>query len=218
MKYAFAIFFAFLCNASLAQNKFNPVLKRQLDSIYTLDQKYRAILSDLMTPGKADSVAKANNSTPATLMNKYSAMQGELDTLNTIFVEKIFARYSYPGKSLVGGQTQSVAFMVIQHSKKIPIYISLIKNAAEHGELPFLNYAYMIDRYLMFAGKEQLYGTQAACRNLKTGKNECFIWPVKDAKNVNTLRKMAGFENTVEDNAKNLDIVYRVITLDEIKL
>lgn len=215
------ILLLFLCCFTLsvnAQTKFNPVLKRQLDSIAVLDQKYRETLSKLSDPLIAGDVAKSYSSTPAKLMNKLSALQNEIDSSNIVFVKNVIKKYGYPGKSMVGAESGDAAWLVIQHSKDITAYIPIIKTAAEHHELAFNKYAMMLDRYLLYQNKEQVYGTQCTCRLLKTGKNECFVWPIQNAATVNQRRKKAGFTTTVEQNAVNLGVAYRVVTLDEIKM
>jgi hypothetical protein len=182
-----------------------------------LDQKYRDTLSILMNPGKADSLAKALSLQKWQAMNRYSALQSQLDSLNVIFIEGIFKKYGYPGKTLVDTPANESAWYVIQHSKKIHQYMPMMKKAAEHNELPFHLYAMMLDRDLMNEGREQVYGTQVACRDLKNGKNECFVWPIKDAATVNERRKKAGFAQTVEQNADRLGVVYRVVKMDEVQ-
>lgn len=97
----------------------------------------------------------------------------------------------------------------------------VIKEAAEKNELRFQLYAMMLDRSLMFQDKEQIYGTQGSgmsVKNLTTGNWESlsFIWPIKDPSTVNERRKAAGFNQTVEENAKSLGIEYKVFTLKEI--
>jgi len=110
---------------------------------------------------------------------------------------------------------------VIQHSPKIKQYIPMVKKAAEAGELPFRLYAMMLDRQLMEEGKEQIYGTQGASfKIMKEGKPDVvsMIWPVKDLDKVNSLRKEAGFTETLEEYAKNLfgkDFVLKKYTLEE---
>lgn len=200
-----------------AQSKVNQTLKKQLDSILVLDQKYRDTLMMLMIPSKADSIAKKLLLKPANVNWHYWKMQSHIDSLDLIFIENVFKRYGYPGKSLVGSPTNESAWNVIQHSDKIPQYIGLIKKAAEHKELPFNLYAMMLDRYLMDQHKEQIYGTQATCQVLKSGKQECFIWPIQNPDQVNKRRKKAGFEMTVEQNAKRLDVNYRVVSMNEVK-
>ncbi len=69
----------------------------------------------------------------------------------------------------------------------------------------------------MNEGKEQIYGTQGTSRLLKNGKKEDIIWPIQNPEQVNQRRKQAGFDQTVEDNAKRLGIVYRVVKLSEVQ-
>jgi len=141
-----------------AQQKFNPVLKKQLDSVLVLDQKYREILTYLMDPNKKDSVLKTLPVKPEAATGYYWKLQNQADSTNLIFIEDVFAKYDYPGKTLVGEPTNEAAWYVIQHSPKINQYIPLMKTAAENKELPFRLYAMMLDRQLMDEGKQQIYG------------------------------------------------------------
>lgn len=52
---------------------------------------------------------------------------------------------------------------------------------------------------------------------MKNGQFEMFVWPIKDAETVNQRRKEAGFELTVEENAKRLNTKYRIVKMDEVK-
>ena len=137
-------------------------------------------------------------------------------------IEIIIAKYGYPGKTLVGEPTNTTAFYVIQHNPaKIAKYYPIIEKAGEKGELPFIYTAMMLDRKLTSEGKEQIYGTQAygvTINNSLTGKKDFFqyIMPIKNAKDVNKMRKKAGFDTTVEANAKRLGIVYMAYTQEDI--
>jgi hypothetical protein len=147
-------------------------------------------------------------------------IQTEVDSSNVKRVEAIIKQYGYPGRSLVGTPTNEAAFYVIQHSTVIDKYLPLIEQAAVKKELPFHLYAMMKDRSLMYNKKEQIWGTQGrgqSILNKATGKNEFkfFIWPIANPANVNKRRKEAGFEQTVEENAKRLGIPYKVYTLDQ---
>ncbi|QJD97721.1 hypothetical protein HH214_18490 [Mucilaginibacter robiniae] len=219
MKHLIIAVLCFTTMFAQAQKHFNPALKKQLDSVMLLDQKYRDTLTWLMTPDKVAATTKSLRMSASQAINHYSKLQKDIDSTNTLFVEAIFKRYGYPGKSLVGDSTSEAAWYVIQHSKKIDDYIPVIKKAAETHELTFRLYAMMLDRYLMSKNQEQVYGSQMTMRTLKaTKKREWIVWPIKDLKNVNALRKKAGFKDTVEENAANLDVKYRVIKLDEIMM
>jgi hypothetical protein len=202
---------------SSGQSKINLHLKRQLDSVIVMDQKYRDTLSLLMDPKTRDAIAKSLSMTLSKADNYYGAKQGIADSLNVIFVEGVFKKYGYPGKTLVDTPTNEAAWYVIQHSHKIDQYMPLMKTAAEKGELPFKLYAMMLDRQLMNQGKEQIYGTQVACHKFKNIKDECIVWPIKDPANVNQRRKAAGLPLTVEQNATRLGVIYRVITIDQVQ-
>lgn len=201
-----------------AQQKFNPVLKRQLDSVLVLDQKYREALTYLMDPNKKDSVLKTLPVKPEAAVGYYWKLQSQADSTNLIFIENVFVKYGYPGKSLVGEPTNEAAWYVIQHSPKINQYMPLMKTAAENKELPFRLYAMMLDRQLMYEGKEQIYGSQATSKPLRNGqKVGYYVWPIKDAATVNERRKQAGFDQTVEQNAKRLGFDYKVVKIEDVK-
>ncbi len=197
----------------------NP-LKRELDSMYVLDQRNREWLTKLgNNQPLTDSLSAVYKTDRAKLASILWAEQTKIDTTNLARAEAILKQHGYPGKSLVGTPTNQTIFYIIQHSNKIEKYLPMIKNAADLGELPFYQYAMMLDRSLMYGGKPQLYGTQASCRQLKkTKQSRCFVWPIANAKAVNERRKQAGFELTVEENANRLNAAYEpAITIDEVK-
>jgi hypothetical protein len=200
----------------LAQTHINSALKKQMDSIMVLEQKYREQLTYLAQPNKRDSIAKLISLSVNEANSYYWKLQNRTDSSNLLFVEAILNRYGYPGQTLVGVPTNEAAWNVIQHSGKIDTYIPIIKKAAEENELPFNLYAMMLDRYLMNKGQEQIYGTQAITKRIND-KMESFIWPIKEPSKVNRLRKQAGFTTTVEDNAKRFGIIYKALKLNDVK-
>lgn len=201
----------------------NPRLKHELDSIYAVDQRWRSMLFDPRQRLRPDSLAAALN-VPKEYLNGYVMRRMmRTDSANQVRVQQILTQYGYPGKSLVGEPTNEATWYVLQHSPDIDQYLPLIKKAAGTGELPFYLYAQMLDRQLMRTGKAQLYGTQGFSYNVlngATGRREPqppFIWPIKNPQHVNARRQQAGFKTTVEQNAANLGIPYRVLTLKDVK-
>ncbi len=217
MKTLITLFFLATSFVADGQTKLNTTLKRQLDSVYVLDQKYRKAMTEISNPAKRDSIAKSLSIPSEQLMGYFNSRQQPLDSVNLVFIEKILNQYGYPGKSLVGNPTNEAAWNVIQHSPKIAQYLSVIEKAAKSDELPFNLYAIMLDRELMKQGKEQVYGSQIMGKKMKNGQFEMFVWPIKDAETVNQRRKEAGFELTVEENAKRLNTKYRIVKMDEVK-
>lgn len=209
--------------SAMGQSKINLALKKELDSIFSEDQSLRELISSELLQTKSDSIASAFHINSTELIPYIISQISVKDSSNLHRVEQIIKQYGYPGLSLVGPKTNEVAFFVIQHSTKIDTYLQLIKKAADNREIVFPLYAMMLDRSLMYRGKEQIYGTQGKglpVLNKATGNKEfkTVIWPIKDVAGVNKRRKKAGFTSTVEEYAKqNLGIDYKILTLNELK-
>lgn len=216
MKYALPVALLLAYQAS-AQATLNRPLKRELDSLYAQDQRYRVLLMGINT-SKADSLA-AGLGIPKERLFTYAYLNmTRADSSNLRRAEALVQRYGYPGKSLVGAPTNEAVWHIIQHSPKISQYLPLIKTAAEKGELPFRLYALMLDRQLMQTGQEQLYGSQGMTFNVHnktTGQPESigFIWPIKDAAHVNARRQKAGFGTTAEQEATRMQLPSKPVSL-----
>ncbi len=189
-------------------------LKHTLDSISVLDQRYRALMSTDSEEERAQMAKEAGFKEDDYSMNTLWDRQSAIDDSNMELVAKIFDEKGYPGKSMVGEETQSAAWYVLQHSREIPKYFPLVKAAGEKGELPMRLVAMMEDRYLMGKGEPQLYGTQG-----QSIDGNSFIWPIANPEAVNERRAEVGFTETVEAYAKRLfgeDFEYEVLTLEDI--
>jgi uncharacterized membrane protein YphA (DoxX/SURF4 family) len=199
-----------------AKPKLDLSLKQRLDSIAVLDQKYRKLMQT-QSLEERKKLGESMGLSEAEYSGDLSQMQSVLDSVNMVFVEKYFIQKGYPGKSVVGEESSLVAWNVLQHNPdKIPLYLALVKRAAEAGEIPKTSAAMMEDRYLMMEGKPQIYGTQGMSYEDERGS---FIWPIENPETVNQRRKEAGFEETIEDYAKVLfgdDYLYQPRTMEQI--
>ena len=199
--------------SAAAQTKFNVRLKHELDSIYEVDQRYRAMLFDPRINRNPDSLATVFGVAKQELNAAIMGQMHRTDGTNLGRVQAILKQYGYPGKSMVGTPTNEAAWYVIEHEPAfIPHYLPMMKLAAEKGELSFARYATMLDRQLMNEGKEQLYGTQARNYNGQPP----FIWPIQNPAQVNQRRKQAGFKNTIEENAASMGVIYKTLTLTDV--
>jgi hypothetical protein len=209
----FMALLSLLALPAVAQLKPSLRLKHELDSIYEVDQRYRAMLFDPRINRNPDSLAAALGVPKAELNATIMTQMKRTDVSNLGRVQAILQQVGYPGKSLVGTPTNEAAWSVIQHAPAtIPQYLPMLKIAAEKGELPFFRYATMLDRQLMNEGKEQLYGTQARNYN----NQPPFIWPIQNSAQVNQRRKQAGFKTTIEENAAAMGITYTKLTLQDV--
>jgi hypothetical protein len=172
---------------------------RNINSLrFDSDYKYR------------DSINKKYNLKGIKTKIDLSFLQDRYDSTNKEKITNILHQYGYPGKSLVGSPFNSYVWYVMMHQNKNDLehYLLIIKEAVDKGELENKYYCQMLDRVLMHQKKEQVYGTQGYGVNVINDKDEeemtMFIWPIKDFRNVNKLRKKAGFNETVEQYCKNL--------------
>ncbi len=199
-----------------SKNSLDLNMKKRLDSIGVLDQKYRELMKT-ETPEARAELGKKLKMSPAEYTADIFDAQSLIDSANMVYVEGIFSKYGYPGKSMVGEPTNNVAYKVLQRNpEKIRKYLGLVKEAGKKGELSKILVATMEDQYLMNEGKPQIYGTQARIEE----NGQKFIWPIKDAENVNERRKSAGFNKTIEEYAIEIfgdDFRYVPKTIDQIK-
>jgi hypothetical protein len=223
MRYTFmAVSSLFFFSKIIGQSKINRALKTELDSILRVDQRYRSFIQAADFQKKTDSLAKKLKVAPGDVIRYMLSKIPENDSSNMERVKEIIDEYGYPGKSLVGTPTNEAAFYVIQHSNRIETYLPIVEKAARKKELPYTLYATMLDRSLVNKGREQLYGTQTKGFNIPdsaSGKKKwkTIVWPIRDRKNVNRRRKLAGFDQTVEENAKRLGLEYKEYSLEETK-
>ncbi|PRX55262.1 DUF6624 domain-containing protein [Flagellimonas meridianipacifica] len=164
-------------------------LSIELDSILIEDQKFRSEIVALQNQ-KSDSVE----------LQRIWEKQRKLDSSNLVRVEQIINQINgFPGKSLVGSSASKAAFLVLQHAPiaKQGKYLDIILEAAKKNELDKGLAAMYHDRYLMYNGKPQIYGTQIRSfdvKNPETGNKEkvnC-IWPIADTTNIDSLRLWNG--------------------------
>lgn len=85
-------------------------------------------------------------------------------------------------------------------------YFPQLDSLARINEANKTDAAMMEDRLLVNKGLKQKYGTQAT-KSLRLDK-VMVIWPIEEPAKVDSLRKQAGFELTVSENAQRLGAIY----------
>jgi hypothetical protein len=220
MKIILSIFISFILGNNAYSQNIDIELQKELLVIHKNDQKYRGNLNRyLQNPVLIDSLSKSLGVSKQNLGQALWAEQMKLDSLNLQRVTEIIRKRGYPGRSLVGDEASSAAFFVLQHAPAdiLEKYNPYIQKAAGQGDLPKRHAAMMQDRLLMYKGNEQIYGTQVRRFQLNDGSRLSVVWPVKDPDKVNELRQEAGFDLTVEENAKRLGVDYKLYTIRELE-
>jgi len=211
-------------SCAVSQNKKDD-LKQELTEILQSDQELRELFTPNITVERKTEILIKYKISEEDFNKRNWKITEENDSLNLIKIEKIIKKYGYPGKTLVGEKQSTAVWYVVQHSKLSTIekYFPLMEKANKNGDLKDTHIAMMKDRMLMYQGKEQIYGTQGAGRlfiNPKTKEEEWtnFIWPIKNWKEVNELRKSVGFNETIEEYAKSLEMdISKKYTIEEIE-
>jgi len=220
MKYILSILITLFLGNIVQSQDIDYELQKELLTIQEKDQRYRGNLNKyLQNPAIIDSLSKALGVSKQNLGPALWREQMKLDSLNLQSVTEIIRKRGYPGRSLVGNEAGSAAFFVLQHAPADTLkkYNPYIQKAAEQNELPRRHAAMMQDRLLMYEGREQIYGTQVRRFQMDDGSRLSVVWPVKDPDKVNELRRDAGFDLTVEENAKRLGVDFKHYTIEELE-
>jgi len=122
----------------------------------------------------------------------------EIDIPNTERMKKIIAAYGWPGKSLVGRDGASAAWLLVQHAthdaKFMEQCLAMMQVSAERGEASRNDLALLIDRVRVRQGKPQLYGTQ-----FRSGPDGLLAPdPIEDEVHLDERRKTMGLSTMAE--------------------
>ena len=123
-------------------------------------------------------------------MDSIWAIQSRHDSINTDRIVEIIEAYGYPGRSLVGPDQASTAFLVIQHAnlEVQEKYLPLLKAAAADDELSWSSVALLIDRVNLGQGKKQIYGSQVTSDN----EGNHYFLPIEQPYQVDSIRATVG--------------------------
>ena len=121
----------------------------------------------------------------------------EIDAANQPRIKGIIEKHGWPGRSLVGEEGATAAFLLVQHADRDPDFqksaLPLLRAAYEAGEASGEHLALLTDRVLVAEGKPQRYGTQV---EIESGS--VVIKPVEDESNLDNRRKRLGLEPMAE--------------------
>jgi uncharacterized protein (DUF952 family) len=119
----------------------------------------------------------------------------EMETVhrrNAARLRGIIAEHGWPGRTLVGDDGAAAAWMVAQHAIGEPDFqrrvLPLLQQAADRGEIPAWQPAYLVDRIRMFEGWPQLYGTQMA----PDMDGRMAVWPIAQIAALDDRRRRVG--------------------------
>ena len=180
-----------------AEAHVNQPLKKELAELYRTDQGIRL---------KIDSVEKKMGMDAAMAPALVNEMR-TVDERNLARLLAIIKQHGWPGKTLVGSEGSTTAFLIIQHAdaETQRQYLPVLREAAAKGELQKSALALLEDRVLMEQGKPQRYGSQLNA-NMDTKKYE--FYAIEDEAHVDERRAAMGLE-PLADYAKRFGLDYK---------
>lgn len=121
----------------------------------------------------------------------------QVDRRHTTRLRAILSEHGYPGKSLVGEDGASAAWLIAQHSDHDRDFqrefLARMAVAVNSGEADPSNYAYLTDRVFLATGKSQVYGTQ-----FQQEGDSITLLPVEDPQRLDERRHSVGLQDETE--------------------
>lgn len=163
----------------------------QIDSIVNEIKASRcyAYADSLKVMAETDQAIRNNDS-----IEDRSLLMCRIDSLNTAKLMNLMAQYGFPTWKLVGREGAENAWLIAQHSgaEFLPVFLKQMEKAVKEDNASYANYAMMEDRYRLFEGLPQYYGTQI--HSIRGEKETCFAM-IADIDNVNSRRRAAGYSS-----------------------
>jgi hypothetical protein len=142
-------------NKDQKENGSNKPLFHLLDSMQTVDQKWR----NSMTKFRNGQLQDDTLSEETILRNIL-----QTDSLNYFLLQKIFDQYGFPNYDVVGENGSNSFWLLVQHQDRHPSFqdsvLIKMKIEVDAKKASSGNYAYLVDRVKVNKGQEQVYGTQ----------------------------------------------------------
>lgn len=136
------------------------------------------------------------------LFDGYNATMEKVHLRNAARLEEIIAEFGWTGKSLVGEDGASAAWLILQHAISRPDLqrkgLEILRREVEKGEIPAAQIAYLQDRILCYEGKLQLYGTQFDWNE----RGELLPNEIFEPENIDARRAKVGLETPYSEVVK----------------
>jgi hypothetical protein len=141
---------------------------------------------------------KLNNDAP--LKKEFQALalrMQELDDRGLLRMKEVVAKYGWPGRSLVGTEAATAAYLIVSHAVRDVAFQRLALEAMKKlppCEVENTQLASLSDRVLNAEGKKQLYGTMIFVKPDGTFAPN----PIEDEANVDKRRAELGLQPLAE--------------------
>lgn len=136
----------------------------------------------------------------------FAARMVAVDSANTTWLKGVVERRGWPGRSLVGAEASSAAFLIVQHAVHDSAFqaraLALMERGVAAGEVAGSDVAMLGDRVAVHRGQPQRYGTQA-----KFLDGRMVLEPIADSEHVDQRRAALGLP-PLREYLRLLDSIY----------
>jgi hypothetical protein len=163
--------------------------------------KDRQLFNEMERMVEEDRAMHARVAAEGSLFDGSYVRLDELHRRNADRLKAIIAKHGWPGRSLVGEEGATYAWMIVQHASGDIDFqrrgLELIKDAVSRHEAPMSHAAYLEDLIRVTEGRPQIYGTQ-----FEVDKDGLMSpLPIEDPAHVNDRRRAVGLDR-IEERAR----------------
>jgi len=197
----------FGASSSVAQevgDEKEPELRAELMRLVKDDQKIRGEFNKFR---REHGLFGIDNKSLNEKLDKDSALKKEFDDLalqmqqfddgRLVRMKEIIAKYGWPGRSLVGTEAATSAYLIVSHAVRDVVFQRSALEAMKklpQCEVENTQLASLTDRVLLAEGKKQLYGTMIFVKPDGTFAPN----PIEDEANVDKRRGELGLQTLAE--------------------
>ncbi len=165
------------------------------------------LIENLESLKKRDIETRSRLIKDGTLYGGYEQEMQEVHRENAYALEKIVSTHGWPGVSKVGIDGSRAAWLIAQHAICTPglqrKFLEQLSKAAETGDAPMKQVAFLTDRIRYNEGKPQVYGTV-----LDWNENGDLTCELENRDKVDEIRANVGlapFEQACEEHKKRVE-------------
>jgi hypothetical protein len=151
-----------------------------------------ALRRELLAMVEEDERVTAELGQSRQLFSGYHKRMQDVHERNAKRLDEIMKKDGWPGRARAGADGAEAAWRIAQHAIGWPPFmrraLALLELAAEIGDVPRWQPAYLIDRIRVMEGREQVYGTQFDW----DAKGELQPYPIENEAEVDQRRAAAG--------------------------
>ncbi len=162
----------------------------------------QTLRGELLRMQHDDLELRAELARDGSLFQGYNERMAALHRQHNARLHAIFREHGWPGRTTVGEDGASAAWLLLQHAILDPELmrgaVPLVERAVEAGEAEPKHLAFLVDRIRVMEGRPQLYGTSHDWDR----DGQMSPVPIEDPDGVDERRRRVGLETLAENTSR----------------